>query len=235
VTPYWTSHDGRHVLYHGDCLEVMPSLPKVDAVVTDPPYGIAYSPGPGGRGWTSGRKNFSGTDIVAGDNKPFNPAPLLAFPQLILWGGNHYASRLPDSPTWLIWHKRRPGEAPNDFADCELAWSNMGGPARVFCHEWKGAMRESERAEHYHPTQKPVALMQWCLSFTPPGCLILDPYSGAGPVGIACVRTGRRSIGIELEERYCEIAVRRMEAELAQPMLIPPAAPENDQPPLFTP
>ena len=82
--------------------------------------------------------------------------------ELILWGGNHYANKLPASPTWFVWYKK-PGIGPCDFADCEIAWSNLGGPARVIVHMWNGAMRETEKAVHWHPTQKPVAVMKWCL------------------------------------------------------------------------
>ena len=223
MTPYWTSHDGRHVLYHGDCLAVMPSLPAVDAVVTDPPYGI----GANRQTLGSGKKQF----IRGGEWDACRP-PLHVFeaihrtaPMAIIWGGNYFADLLPVNNDWLIWHKKNDGLT---FSECEVAWTNTGRQMRHLSHHWGGE-------EKKHPTQKPLLVMQWCLSFLPPGCLVLDAYAGSGTTLVACVRTGRRSIGIELEERYCEIAARRMEAELAQPMLIPPAAPEHDQPPLFAP
>ena len=211
-TPYYEDTKAGIVIYHGDCREILPTLPPVDLVLTDPPYGIAYSPGGGGAGWAT--RTFSGADFVHGDDRPFDPDHLLSFPRVVLWGGNHFANRLPSSPTWLIWYKRHPNEAPNDFADCEIAWSNVGGPARVFWHEWKGAMRASERGVHYHPTQKPVALMHWCISLAGEAETILDPYMGAGPTLRAAKDLGRKAIGIEIEERYCEIAAKRLAQEV---------------------
>ena len=109
-----------------------------------------------------GGKTFTGQDLIAGDDEPFEPQFLLCREKLVLWGGNHYASRLPDSPTWLVWDKRLTNELVNDFADCEMAWSNLGGPARVFRHLWNGLLKDSEQGERrVHPAQKPLALMKW--------------------------------------------------------------------------
>ena len=105
----------------------------------------------------------------------------------------------------------------NDQADVEMAWSNIGGPARVYKHRWMGAMKKSEQQDRrLHPTQKPVALMRWCLqrAGVRPGDLVLDPYMGSGPVLRAAKDMGLRVIGIELEERYCEIAARRLSQEV---------------------
>lgn len=214
--PYY--EQGGITIYHGDCREILPQLGPVDLVLTDPPYGINYSPAGGGAGWAS--KTFSGEHLVLGDAEPFDPTHLLGSPRLILWGGNHFADRLPASATWLIWYKRFPNEAPNDFADCELAWSNLGGPARVYWHEWKGAMRSSERAQHYHPTQKPVALMKWCLQQAGDSGVVLDPYMGSGPVARAAKDLKWRYIGIEIEEKYCRIAVERLQQE-PLPLYVP--------------
>jgi site-specific DNA-methyltransferase (adenine-specific) len=152
---------------------------------------------------------------VVGDTQPFDPAPLLRFPRVVLFGANHYADRLPPSPTWLVWDKRD-GVASDDNADCELAWTNLGGPARLYRHLWRGLCRASEQGQrHLHPTQKPVALMAWIIAnWTKPGDLILDPYMGSGPVLRAAKDLGRRAIGIEIEERYCEIAARRLGQEV---------------------
>jgi site-specific DNA-methyltransferase (adenine-specific)/modification methylase len=211
---------GNITLYCGDCLKILPTLEpgSADCVIADPPYGIGYSTGGGGGGFKNkdkGRypKTFTGDDLVIGDDKPFDPAPILALNlPSILWGGNHYASRLPDSAAWLIWYKRF---SPTDFADCEIAWTNLGGVARVFRHLWNGGIRASEHGTpRLHPTQKPVALMEWCLSFLPDATTILDPYMGSGTTGVACIRTGRKFIGIEKHPPYFAIAVKRIQTEI---------------------
>lgn len=135
-----------------------------------------------------------------------------------MWGGNHYASRLPDSPGWLIWDKRR-GTTENDFADCEMAWTNVDQPARCLPHLWNGMLRDSERGvERVHPTQKPVEVMLWCIRKVADSAkTILDPFCGSGTTGVAAVRLGRKFIGIEIEPKYFEIAVRRISEALRQP------------------
>lgn len=217
---------GDCIMIEGDCLEVMPQIGKVDAVVTDPPYGISYSPSPGGGGGggirsASGKryeKRFPGKDVVIGDNQAFDPLPILALKvPTIMWGGNHFASRLPDQPSWLVWDKRR-GTTTNDFADCEIAWSNLGKPARCLPHLWNGMLRDSERGiERVHATQKPIEVMRWCLGFLPDAKTILDPFMGSGTTGVACVKTGRKFIGIELDPDYFDIACRRVREAYAQP------------------
>ena len=222
---------GDCTLYLGDCLDVMPMLGEFDAVVTDPPYGIGYSPGGGGKGWTNGVKTFSGKDIIIGDKEPFDPAPLLALRvPCILWGANHYADKLPAKDSWLIWDKRE-GFCQNDFADCEIAWFSEGGPARVFRHLWNGALRKSERGiTRVHPTQKAIAVMEWCLSFLPDARTILDPFMGSGTTGVACVKLGRKFTGIELDPDYFDIACKRIEEAYRQPdMFIETPAPQPKQ------
>jgi site-specific DNA-methyltransferase (adenine-specific) len=212
VTPYY-SHGGIEI-YHGDCRELLPSLWfGVDLLLTDPPYGIGYD-ARGGGGPAAPRRVYD-LPTVAGDDAPFDPRPLLAAgAKAIIWGGNHFADKLPPTSSWLVWDKRE-GVAPNSFADCELAWSNLGGPARLYHHLWLGMLKASEKGEErVHPTQKPVALMKWCLSMAPEAQLILDPYAGSGPTLKAAKELGRRAIGIEIEERYCEIAANRLSQEV---------------------
>lgn len=212
MKPYY-SHGGIEI-YHGDCREVLGSIPRPDVVIADPPYGIRYSPGGGGAGWA--RKTFSGSNVVYGDDQEFDPAHLLALGcPLVLFGANHYAHRLPASPTWVVWDKRD-GKAPNNFSDCELAWCSPGGPARVIRHLWDGAHKASEQFEsRVHPTQKPVALMARLVNdHSEPGQLVLDPYMGSGTTLRAAKDLGRRAIGIEIEERYCEIAAKRLGQEV---------------------
>ncbi len=212
VTPDY-ERDGI-TMYCADCLDILPQLPDgcVDAVVTDPPYGIGHPCDYASRrrGWiTECRQDWP--DVI-GDDNPFDPAPILAMGlPTILWGANHYGSRLPDSSGWLVWDKHRPDDL--DQATCELAWTNCVKGVRRFSHLWNGCMRASERKENYHATQKPVALYMWCLSlrWTVGFHSIFDPYMGAGPGGVACIRTGRKFIGIEKERKYFDIAVKRIE------------------------
>jgi site-specific DNA-methyltransferase (adenine-specific) len=203
MRPYYD--EGGITIYHGDSREITVSG---DVIVTDPPYGISHKT-------DSNRSVLAKSNLwprVHGDDEPFDPRPILdAGLPTVLWGANHYASRLPDSPTWLVWYKRMVG-VTNDFSDCELAWTNLGGPVRLYHHAWMGMLRDSEKGESYHPTQKPLALMRWVLEMCPPG-VVVDPYMGSGSTLVAAKAAGRRAIGIEIEERYCETAVRRLAQE----------------------
>jgi len=211
VKPYY-EHAGI-TIYHGDCREILPQLPKVDGVLTDPPYGHGWagiaSSAPGCRGWTNRR-----AEKIVGADIPFDPQFLIKLDvPCILWGANHYADKLPPSAGWLVWDKRE-GTATNNLSDCEMAWRNVGGSARLFRHMWNGLCRASEVGDHLHPTQKPIELMQWCLGFLPNSRLILDPFAGSGTTLIAAKNLNRRAIGIEIEEKYCEIAAKRLSQEV---------------------
>jgi site-specific DNA-methyltransferase (adenine-specific)/modification methylase len=223
---------GDATLYLGDCLDILPTLGKVDACISDPPYGIAFSHGgndKGGIGKGKYATKFAG-EAIHGDDKPFDPSPLLALKvPTILWGGNHFCSRLDDSPSWLVWDKRAASGHTNDFADCEIAWSNVKGVARVFRHHWDGMMRASERGERSHPTQKPVALMVWCIEKVPDAKVILDPFMGSASTGVAAIQLGRKFIGIEREPRYFDIACKRIEQAVAQGQLFEPERPQQVQ------
>jgi DNA modification methylase len=207
---------GRHswlTLINGDSLELLPII--CDAVVTDPPYGHGYDGNtslvPKGN-WTP--KRCSGKFQWNGD--PYDPAPLLALEvPTVLWGANHYASRLPDSPAWYVWDKRD-GTGDNNMSDCELAWCNRGGSARLKRHLWNGLCRDSEIGQHLHPTQKPVVVMAWCMDKMkiPLGVTVLDPYMGSGTTGVACLRTGRNFIGIERDAAHYKTACDRIAHEL---------------------
>jgi DNA modification methylase len=209
VKPYY-EEDGI-TIYHGDCREVLPLL-TVEAIVADPPYGIAYSPGGGGKGWAPNSKTFTGDDLIIGDDETFNPTFLLRYDVVVLWGANHYADRLPPMPSWVIWDKRLTNDFSNDFADCEMAWTNQGGPARMFRHLWNGLLKDSERGERrVHPAQKPLALMKWVIGkYTIENHIVCDPFMGSGTTLRAAKDLGRRAIGIEIEEKYCEIAAKRL-------------------------
>ena len=214
-------------IMRGDCSDLMPL--EADALVSDPPYGIGYAhgghdtSGAGDNGIGKGKyvTKFKGA-AIHGDDEAFNPAPWLDYPVCVLWGANHYASRLPDSHCWLVWDKRAASGHTNDFADCELAWCSRSAVARMFRHHWDGMMKASERGvPRLHPTQKPVALMAWCMEAAkiPEGATVLDPYMGSGTTGVACIRTGRRFIGIERDAGYFAAAKQRLEDELRQGLL----------------
>lgn len=204
---------GNATLYLGDCAEILPTLAKVDCVLTDPPYGIDFVHGGndnGGIGKGKYATKFAGV-AIHGDTMPFDPSPFLSLSvPTILWGANHYCSRLPDSPSWLVWDKRAASGHTNDFANCEIAWTNTKGVARVFRHHWDGMMRASERGERFHPTQKPIALMRFCIERITDAEVILDAYMGSGTTGVAAVQMGRKFIGIEREPKYFAIACERI-------------------------
>ncbi len=190
-------------LWHGDCLEVLPLLPPVDLVLTDPPYGIYAC---GGK-W--GKKADLQWDKVAADNE----AQILAAGKVqIIWGGNYLV--LPPSRGWLAW--RKPDRVPS-AADFELAWTSMDMNARLI--EQTIAATNAERVGH--PTQKPLRVMEWSLSFCPEAQSVCDPFMGSGTTGVACVKTGRHFTGIERERKYFDIACHRIEQAVAQPRLIP--------------
>ena len=223
MTPYYDR--GGITIYCGDCRGILPAVDtsEVELVCTDPPYGIGIVRPDGKMGGTSRNlKRWAGQinptySPIHGDDEPIDPRPLLEIgTQHIFWGGNYISDKLPPSAAWLVWHKRINNQQ-NDYADCELAWTDLSGPARVFQHMWMGMLRDSEQGIHHHPTQKPVALMNWCLNVAGGSGLVLDPYMGSGPVIEAAKLHGRRAIGIEIEEKYCEIAARR----LAQGVLFP--------------
>ena len=218
MKPYY-EHAGI-TIFQGDCREILPQLAGVGAVVTDPPYGINIRPGLQG---TPGH-SYIEHPRVTGDDEPFDPAHLLKLNvPTILWGGNNFAARLPDSNAWIVWDKRDGCEPDAFFGDCEMAWSNLTGGARILRFPWaSGSQRQVDG--RWHGTQKPVAVMRWCIErlhwITGPAKLktiagaICDPYMGSGSTLVAAKKLGRRAIGIEIEERYCEIAAKRLSQEV---------------------
>ena len=147
---------------------------------------------------------------VVGDNSPFDPSHIKFDRPVCLWGANFYASRLPDSGGWLCWDKRTRDGLKVRSSECEFAWTNFVRSPKVFRFMWSGAFRDGEgRGNHLHPTQKPVELMAWVLRQAPGG-VVMDPYCGSGSSIVAAALEGRKAIGIEIEERYCEIAAKRL-------------------------
>lgn len=200
-------------IYHGDCREILPHLPKVDLVLTDPPYGIgAYKTGSMGGGVLAKQSRFA---PVSWDDAPIDATTVSqvvnAGRKAILWGGNYF--ELPPQSCWLVWDKVN---GSNNFADCELAWTNLGGAVRKKSFRWQGMLQEdmANKETRQHPTQKPIQVMTWCLSFFPEAKTILDPFMGSGTTLVAAKNLGRKAIGIEIEEKYCEIAVKRLAQEV---------------------
>lgn len=216
-------------LYLGDCLEILPTLPKVDAVVTDPPYGIGYDAS------HDKYKNGIKRDDATWDVEPFDPQAIIALGlPTIMWGGNCFASRLPDCVGWLCWQKTARNDSDVRQADMELAWTNCVRRSRHLQHLWIGAYRASESGiQNVHPTQKPIAVMQWCLNLLPAAETILDPFMGSGTTGVACMNLGRRFIGIEIEERYFDIAVERITNAQRQQKLFDEPSTTRPEPALF--
>lgn len=203
-------------LYLGDSAEVMPLL-NADYIISDPPYGIAHKSG-GGTGGKWHKVKHQGVTIE-GDSEPFDPSPMLrtGLP-FVLWGANFFSENLPGSG-WLIWDKR-PGIEDMKFnrSDAELAALSGSKTVKTFRHLWHGICRDTEVGEHLHPTQKPVALMAWCMeqAKVPEGATVLDPYMGSGSTIIAAIRTGRKAIGIEKDPAHFKTACERIKRELAQ-------------------
>jgi len=220
---------GPHVLFEGDCLEVLPALGKVDAVVTDPPYGIGYKHGGGGRSIHSIGNARTQSAAIIGDDRPFDPSPFVSLPCL-LFGADHFAGNLPAGGMFHVWDKDPRGKLEWDsFSDAELFWTSWTMRRRVFRYLWKSLCQEWQGERRYHPTAKPIALMQWCLGFLPKAQTILDPFMGSGTTGVACVREGRRFVGIELDPGYFDIACARIEREMRQPRLDLPPPPLAEQ------
>lgn len=195
----WYYSDPWVAIAHGDSQEMMTKLPKAGLVLTDPPYGI-------------GKKMQGGTwgahpkyaDLRRWDKKPAQEVITEAVDQAaaaIVWGGNHFS--MPPSRCWLVWDKVN---AVHTMSDCELAWTNLDRPT-------KRLRLPVGNHPSGHPTEKPIRLMSWCLAFVPTG-VVLDPFMGSGTTLRAAKDLNRRAIGIEIEERYCEIAVRRMAQEV---------------------
>ena len=221
-------HIGDATLYLGDCRDVLPTLGKVDAVVTDPPYGINAGSG-------IGKVTKEGSDFrhcsdwdTATPAKSLFDELLLCARYHIIWGGNYF--ELPPTKGFLVWDKVQPENFT--LAMAEMAWTNIDTPAKIY--RWK-SMSINGGAPKHHPTQKPLDLMRWCVSYVPPAArTILDPFMGSGTTGVACAHEGRRFIGIEREPAYFDIACKRIADAYAQPRLFAPSQPAKPvQPSMF--
>lgn len=207
---------GRAKLYLGDCEEVIASLPecfRVSAVVTDPPYGIGYdkaaakSSGSQSGGMLAAKRHYEATDWDAAPPSTELLLRLIALGRnAILFGGNYFG--LPPSRCWLVWDKEVNGE----FADCELAWTNIDKPVRRIRHMWNGMLRKGQEERNDHPTQKPLDVMKWAIGQVPGEVTsIMDPFLGSGTTGVAAVQMGLSFVGIERHEPYFDLACKRIE------------------------
>jgi len=194
---------GDATLYQGDCLEILPALGNVDAVVTDPPYGL----GDWNNRGTNAKRPFDSDVTQQWDvriTQVHIDAMRAAARHLVIWGGNYFCGMLPATKQMFVWNK---GIRNMHFNDCEVAWCSQ---FREACRVFDYSPSAAEAKEH--PTQKPVALMKWCIEKLPPNAnTILDPFMGSGTTGVACAKLGRKFIGIEREPKYFDIACKRIE------------------------
>lgn len=229
---YWKSKCGRYRIWNGDSIQFLKRMESKDAtkmrkmikaVITDPPYGINYnredSPQDKHHPVRRGRQ----TDSVEGDDAPFDPTPWLQFNRIVLWGADNYADKLPDlagrKAAWICWDKITRNGLNLRIAEFELGWARPLGRNQMLRLMWSGCSRQMERGKAFHPAQKPVALMKWCIERVkvPESGIVLDPYMGSGPTGVACAQTGHPFWGVEIQEKYCRIAAERIESELLYP------------------
>lgn len=188
-------------IYHGDSREILPLLGRFDLLLTDPPYGIGFAASPSKWSRDNIKRGKEGWDDTVPEIVPF----VEACKKSMVWGGNHFD--LPPSRGWLAWVKEK---GLPSYGDCELCWTNVEMPCRHMFH------RRCDTVKHAHPTQKPLALMQWCIGLAGEVQTILDPFAGSGTTGEAAKLMGKRAVLIEREERYCEIAALRLAQDVLQ-------------------
>ena len=200
---------GNATVILGDCLEILPTLGQFDAVVTDPPYGIGEArKNNASRGKLAVAKDYGISDW---DDQPITKESVDLLRNISKWqiifGGNYF--ELPPAKCWLIWDKEN-GES--DFADAELAWTNLNKAVRLKRYMWNGMLRANKELRGDHPTQKPIGIMKWVISHLPIDVLtIIDPYMGSGTTGVACMEMEKAFVGIERERKYFDIACKRIE------------------------
>lgn len=211
--PYY--QDDWATIYHADCRDILPSLDPVDLVLTDPPYGINECRE---RVMSRGR-NAQARDYgeFLWDSETISDDAILrvfdAAHRIILFGGNYYSHLCAPSACWLVWDK---DNGTCHFADCELAWTNLPQAVRLGRHRWNGMLRKGQE-QRWHPTQKPLDLMKWCITIADKhgtNATILDPFMGSGTTLHAAKDLNRRAIGIEISEEYCAIAAKRLRQEV---------------------
>jgi DNA modification methylase len=210
---------GSCTLYQGDAMQILPTLKKVDAVVTDPPYGIGADKGFegfGGFGKPIARKQYKGNWDDTRPPKELFDCIIESAKSVVIFGGNYFTDILPAGRHWFVWDKKN---TMPTFSDCELAWTNIDRKSvKLLTYEYNGLI--GKREKRVHPTQKPVEVMKWCITKLPKGTnTVLDPFMGSGSTGVGCVQLGRSFIGIELDEDYFNIACKRIQDAVNQPDL----------------
>ena len=202
--PYYD--EGGITIYNADCRQVLPFLRGFDLLLTDPPYGIGAGKMNLGM-WRTSRMEKGDWDKATPPSWLLD-AMLESADKHIIWGGNYYG--LPPSRQYLIWDKGA-GFKGRDFAECEQAWCSWDGNAKVYLRD---PLASGDYRDKVHPTQKPAALMKWCLGLLPEAKTVLDPFAGSGTTGVACKLEGRKAVLIEISEAYCEKAAKRFEQQL---------------------
>lgn len=206
--------------WHGDCLDAMKSIPdnSIDTIITDPPFGINEAAGKNkSRGKLAIARDYGNDDWdKERPNKKYFQEIIRISNNQIIFGGNYFADFLKPSPCWIVWDK---DNGDNDFADCELIYTNFQKAVRKKLYRWSGFMQQpgEKRDLRQHPTQKPVKLIQWIIeNYVNQSNVICDPFMGSGTTAIACHRTNRKFIGIEKEKKYFDIAIARYRNEVKQ-------------------
>ena len=205
---------GNAEIWHGDCRDILPTLPQCDLILTDPPYGIGEALVKGGRGGSFER-------LISGNAAEWDVTPDKEVFDLffnhsknqIFWGGNYFD--IPPTKKPLCWDKVRPNQ--KNLSEWEMAWTSFTGRAQMFKYCANGGFVTAEA--NVHPTQKPIKLMEWCLSFAPDARTVYDPFMGSGTTGVACVNLGKVFTGIERERKYFDIACERITRPQAQERL----------------
>jgi site-specific DNA-methyltransferase (adenine-specific) len=217
---------GDATLYQGDCLEIMPTLDKVDCVVTDPPYGLGDKWKGGAGGKKSSWKIPQGEAMAWDMKRPSGAVwAMMNADNRIIWGGNYFADQLPPARGWLVWDKKQRGTWTTGHT--ELAWTDIDQPIRAYSLSQVEAHTGMDKQ---HSAQKPIQIMLWCLGFVPDAQTILDPFMGSGTTGVACAKLGRKFIGIELDPGYFDIACKRIQQAYDQPdLFIEPPKPAKQE------
>ena len=205
MKPYF--QEGDITIYNSDCRDVLPHVGRFDLCLTDPPYGIGASKMTLGNGLRVVERGDADWDAERPSVAIFTLARAVC-KNSVVWGGNYFADILGASRGWLVWDK---GTGDNDYADCELAWSDLDTVVKKYFRSWVGVnAKESADPDRFHPTQKPVELMLWCIQKAKNPQSVIDPFLGSGTTLVACKKLGIRGVGIEREEKYCELAVKRI-------------------------
>jgi len=228
----------RIEIVNADCYTLLDAWPSDAALVTDPPYGIAYQHSGGGRcgrglegAHRFKKKHSPKTCRIRGDEHPFDPSPFLRFAVVCLWGADKYRLRLPETGTLLAWDKDCGKGPEGSFCDCEYAWTSTKTQRNIFRHYWRGlccskqgeGLDNPNQFRRLHVSQKPIALMEWTLKT----CgirdgLVIDPFMGSGSLGVACHRAGLQYLGVEIDPEHYATAKARLQRETAQGLLFMP-------------